>query len=116
MKIEAPVPGVSVRGSTTGRPLMAAFDLLGRRGALRILWELRGDEPLTFRALQSAAELSPATLNTRLRELRSAGLIEAEAGYRLSKLGRELRPALEPLDRWAEAWAKAHARRSRKRA
>jgi DNA-binding HxlR family transcriptional regulator len=110
MKTEAPVPGRRVRGSRTGRPLMAAFDLLGRRGVLRILWELRGAQALTFRALQSAADLSPATLNTRLRELREAGLIESEAGYQLSALGRQLSPALEPLNEWAAIWAKAHAR------
>ena len=34
---------------------MAALDLLGRRGSLRILWELREGVPLTFRALQDAA-------------------------------------------------------------
>jgi DNA-binding HxlR family transcriptional regulator len=110
MKAEAPVPGVRVRGSKTGRPLMAAFDLLGRRGVLRILWELRGGDALTFRALQSAADLSPATLNTRLRELRAAGLVEAESGYRLSKLGEQLLSAFEPLRAWAASWAKSHGR------
>ena len=38
----------SVRGSRTGRPIMALLDLLGRRWSLRILWELRG-APLTSR-------------------------------------------------------------------
>jgi DNA-binding HxlR family transcriptional regulator len=89
---------------------MAAFDLLGRRGALRILWELRGEQALTFRELSAAAELSPATLNSRLRELRVAGLVEADAGYALTKLGRALLPALEPLNGWAARWAKVHTR------
>ena len=40
-----------VRGSRTGRPIMAVLDLLGRRWMLRILWQLR-DGPLTFRALR----------------------------------------------------------------
>jgi DNA-binding HxlR family transcriptional regulator len=111
MKNEAPIPGTRVRGSTTGRPLMAAFDLLGRRGVLRILWELRAGDALTFRTLQSVAELSPATLNTRLRELRAAGLVEAEAGYKLTQMGTRLLPALEPLHGWAVSWAKAHGRR-----
>lgn len=110
MKNEAPVPGRKVRGSTTGRPLMAAFDLLGRRGTLRIVWELRDGRALTFRALQALAELPPATLNTRLRELREAGLVEMQGGYRLTALGRDLRPALEPLHRWAIRWAKLRAR------
>jgi DNA-binding HxlR family transcriptional regulator len=87
---------------------MAAFDLLGRRGVLRILWELRADTALTFRALQSAADLSPATLNTRLRELRDAGLITVDGGYQLSKLARQLLPALEPLHAWSVSWAKTH--------
>jgi DNA-binding HxlR family transcriptional regulator len=86
---------------------MAAFDLLGRRGVLRILWELRDGDAVTFRVLQAAAELSPATLNTRLRELREAGLVEADAGYRLSKLGSQLLPALEPLGAWSKQWAKS---------
>jgi DNA-binding HxlR family transcriptional regulator len=110
MKFEAVVPGRRVRGSKTGRPLMAAFDLLGRRGVLRILWELRGGAPFTFRELQAAAEMAPATLNTRLRELRAAGIIDASDGYRLSELGAKLLPALEPLHGWAIAWAKAYGK------
>ena len=106
MKSRAPVPGAKVRGSSTGRPLMAAFDLLGRRGTLRVLWELRDGHPQTFRALSAASELSPATLNTRLAELRDAGLVEAEGGYTLSALGGALLPALEPLHGWAVRWAK----------
>ncbi|MEQ9509453.1 MAG: hypothetical protein RLN92_10440 [Alloalcanivorax xenomutans] len=41
----------SVRGSTTGRPIMVLLDILGQRWTLRILWELR-DAPLSFRALR----------------------------------------------------------------
>lgn len=109
-KRDAPVPGTKVRGSSTGRPLMAAFDLLGRRGVLRILWELRSGEGQTFRGLQGATELSPATLNTRLRELRAAGLIDAERGYRLTQLAHDLSSALQPLHDWSSTWAKVHAR------
>ena len=68
---KTPHPGESARGSATGPPVMVALDPLGRRGALRILWELRAG-PLRFRALQAAADLSPSVLNARLRELRSA--------------------------------------------
>jgi DNA-binding HxlR family transcriptional regulator len=106
MKNEAPKPGRPVRGSKTGRPIMAALDLLGRRGALRIMWELRGDQPLTFRTLASAAELAPATLNTRLHELREGGIVALSDGYQLTALGRELMVALEPLTRWASRWAR----------
>jgi len=84
---------------------MAALDLLGRRGALRILWELREDRVLTFRVLQAAAELPPGTLNARLSELRAADLVAAEGGYRLGTRGAELITALWPLMAWSEAWA-----------
>ena len=107
MKIEAPRPGQRVRGSRTGRPVMAALDLLGRRGSLRVLWELRDGAPRTFRELSAAAELPPATLNTRLRELRDAGIVDADGGYKLSKLGLQLPAALAPLVEWAGSWAKA---------
>lgn len=86
---------------------MAALDLLGRRGALRIVWELREGRVLTFRALQAGAELPPGTLNARLAELRAADIVVADGGYRLSVRGGELIAALWPLMAWSEAWAAA---------
>ncbi len=105
--MNTPRPGRAVRGSKSGRPIMAAFDLLGRRWALRVVWELRS-EAHTFRSLQAAcADVSPAVLNTRLRELREAQLIErTDAGYALTKLGRQLIEALAPLDAWARRWGR----------
>lgn len=50
-----PKPGHKVRGSDTGRPIMALLDLLGRRWALRIIWELRAT-PLTFRELRTRCD------------------------------------------------------------
>jgi DNA-binding HxlR family transcriptional regulator len=102
-----PRVGRPVRGSSSGRPIMVLLDLLGRRGAMRVLWELRGSEPLTFRALQDAAATNPALLNTRLKELREAGLVDHDAGYRLTAEGRALLGALQPLWAWAEAWGGA---------
>lgn len=87
---------------------MVALDLLGRRGALRILWELRGGDPLTFRALQEAAATNPALLNKRLAELRAAAVItHAGRGYELTPDGRALLTALRPLEAWASRWAGA---------
>jgi DNA-binding HxlR family transcriptional regulator len=96
---------VPVRGSKSGRPIMAALDLLGRRWALRILWELR-DGPLTFRAIRESCEaVSPSVLNCRLRELRDAGVVErTEGGYALTHSGEGLRRSLVPLYRWAQEW------------
>jgi DNA-binding HxlR family transcriptional regulator len=103
-----PKPGRPVRGSVTGKPIMALIDLMGRRWVLRILWELRGS-PLTFRALQDACGgISPSVLNGRLGELRETALIDtAEDGYALTALGRELLTQFTPLTVWAEKWAKA---------
>lgn len=89
------------------QPIMEILDALGRRWALRILWELRG-EPLTFRALQEASGgLSPSVLNDRLRELSEMGIVEkAGDGYTLSNDGRQLGELLLPLDAWARRWAR----------
>ena len=72
----------AVRGSRTGRPVMALLDLLGRRWTLRIVWELR-----------------------------EAGLVELLAGdgYRLTPLGRELMESFLPLHHFAERWSKRTA-------
>ena len=87
---------------------MVVLDLLGRRTALRVLWELR-QGPLTFRALQEACETNTRLLNTRLVELRASRLIEHNgAGYVLTAEGRELAIALEPLSSWAGQWAKSN--------
>ena len=87
---------------------MAALDLLGRRWALRILWELRAG-PLSFRALREACgDVSPAVLNTRLAELRDAGIVESTAdGYATTAIGRDLCRALDPLSRWAQRWSRS---------
>ena len=97
-----------VRGSRTGPPIMALLDLLGRRWALRIVWELR-EGALTSRGLRAACdEASPTILQTRLTELREADLVELVPGngYRLTALGRELFETFLPLHRFAERWSK----------
>jgi DNA-binding HxlR family transcriptional regulator len=97
-----PLPGQTVRGSTTGRPVMALLDLLGRRWTLRVLWELRDPDGLTFRGLQARCdEVSSSVLADRLRELSEAGLVETGSGYRLTRQGADLLQLLRPLDEWA---------------
>lgn len=103
------VTGKSVRGSRSGRPIMALLDLLGRRMALRVLWELR-DGRLTFRALQAAAQTNPSVLNARLAELREAGFVDhGEEGYGLTATGQDLLLKFLPLHDWAESWARRRA-------
>jgi DNA-binding HxlR family transcriptional regulator len=102
-----------VRGSRSGRPVMALLDLLGRRWTLRVIWELR-EGPLVFRELQARCGISPSVLNTRLAELREALIVEAgESGYGLSARGAELLALLAPVNGWAAEWAAALRRSAR---
>lgn len=106
MPARTPRPGVPVRGSASGRPVMAALDLLGRRWTLRILWELH-QAPAGFRELQRRCErMSSSVLSARLGELTDSRLIALHAdGYRLTALGGDLVDALRPLDSWSRRWA-----------
>ena len=99
-------PGEPVRGSTTGRPLMAALDLFGRRWILRVLWELR-DGPQGFRPLQRRCDdMSSSVLAQRLAELEEVRLVvrTPDGQYELTPLGRDLGRALRPLEAWADRW------------
>ncbi len=92
---------------------MAALDLLGRRWALRVLWELRG-EPIGARALRNRCDvMSSSVLYERLTELGDAGLIEknADGNYTLTRIGITLGAALAPLDQWSKDWARAQNNR-----
>ncbi len=114
-----PRPGRGVRGSRSGRPVMALLDLLGRRWALRILWELREESPLSFNALQRACgAVSPSVLSQRLVELRESGLVEpdAEGRYRPTPLARDLEVPLLALDGFAKRWARRQLRSTRRAA
>jgi DNA-binding HxlR family transcriptional regulator len=86
---------------------MAALDLLGRRWALRILWELRHGPVGARELLGCCAGLSSSVLYDRLRELAAAGLIARteDGAYALTPMGAGLGAALEPLDAWATRWA-----------
>jgi DNA-binding HxlR family transcriptional regulator len=100
--------GPAVRGSKTGRPIMALLDLLGRRWTLRILWELREDT-LTSRELRAACgDASPTVMQQRLSELRAAGFISLreEGGYALTELGKELLQTFLPLHQFADRWTR----------
>ena len=79
------------------------MDLLGRRWALRLVWELRRST-LAFSELRERTGISPSVLSARLGELNDAGIVERDPGrrYRLSGRGRELARLLYELNRWAE--------------
>jgi len=101
-----PLPGSQVRGSKTGKPIMALLDLLGRTWSLGIIWNLHSG-PATFRELQQRCEkISPTLLNTRLKELKTLKLIESQqAGYQLSPQGFDLFEIISPLGDWSSQWA-----------
>ncbi|HLX37912.1 MAG TPA: helix-turn-helix domain-containing protein [Candidatus Binataceae bacterium] len=103
-----PKPGTPVRGSRTGRPIMALLDLLGRRWTLRILWELRDGGAATFAELRDRCDaMSPSVLNLRIAELRDAGIVDhRDGGYRLTGEGKNLLASLAPLTEWARRWAR----------
>jgi DNA-binding HxlR family transcriptional regulator len=105
---KTPRPGRAVRGSRTGRPIMALLDLLGQRWTLRVVWELRAGR-LTFRALQEACDgMSPTVLNGRLKALRESGLVDqvGSEGYGLTPLGGELLEVFLPVVAWSKRWAR----------
>jgi len=108
-----PKPGKPVRGSNTGRPIMALLDLLGRRWVMRIIWELRAT-PLTFRELRERCDdMSPTVLNQRLHELRETGLVDIApaGGYTLSPSGVSLLASMMPLLHWSEEWGNTLAQK-----
>ena len=95
---------------------MAALDLLGRRWALGVLWELRAG-PRTFNEVLRALDgLSPSVLSTRLAELSDARLVEAQrtGGYELTKIGSALGEALVPIEHWSHDWGRELHRASRR--
>ncbi|SFP58048.1 helix-turn-helix domain-containing protein [Variovorax sp. 770b2] len=80
--------------------------LLEARYALRVLWALRDGHAQTFRLLQdSVGGITPNTLNTRIKELREAGLVShGSDGYCLTLSGQDLLKRLSDLQAFAGKW------------
>jgi DNA-binding HxlR family transcriptional regulator len=88
--------------------MLALLDLLGRRWALRVLWELRL-EPASFQALHRRCDsMSTSVLSQRLAELRDAQLIERDqaGSYALTEAGSILLSRLDGIDEWTQEWAR----------
>ena len=89
--LPARLPGSRVR--TTGRPLMAALDLLGRRWALRILWEFAPGplgRPGVARALRQHVVERALRAARRARRARLVDQ-DDDGTYALTQLGRRPR-------------------------
>lgn len=111
-RARSPRPGSPVRGSRTGRPIMAAFDLLGRRWTMRVIWELHvAGRPLTFRELRARCEeLSSSVLTRRLHELSEGLLVTHDGtGYVLTPSGQTLVASMQPLIDWSHDWGRTIA-------
>jgi DNA-binding HxlR family transcriptional regulator len=89
-----------------------AVELVGRRWTGAILRVLM-DGPLRFSEVSAAVpELSDRLLSERMKELEARGMVERtvipgpplRVEYALSRMGRELEPALSELQRWANRW------------
>src|SRR5205807_2737428 len=108
---EQPGPGGGRRSSCW--PLYhAAVELVGKRWTGAILRVLM-DGPLRFSEIgQAVPELSDRLLSERMKELEARNIVERRVipgpplrvEYSLSRMGRELEPALSELQRWAKRW------------
>jgi DNA-binding HxlR family transcriptional regulator len=83
------------------------LELLESRYALRVLWALRDGHAQTFRLLQdSVGGITPNTLNSRIKEMREAGLVTHGAdGYLLTQSGMELARRIGEMQGFAVKWA-----------
>jgi DNA-binding HxlR family transcriptional regulator len=89
--------------------MLALLDLLGRRWALRILWELR-QQPASFQSLQRRCDsMSTSVLSQRLRELSESRLVEksGSSDYALTESGMRLLARLDGIDEWTQEWTQA---------
>jgi DNA-binding HxlR family transcriptional regulator len=89
-----------------------AVELIGRRWTGAILSVLM-DGPMRFSEIRQAVpELSDRLLSERMKELEARGIVERtviagpplKVEYALSRMGRELEPALAELQHWAARW------------
>ncbi len=87
--------------------------LLESRYAIRVLWALKDGHPQTFRLLQdSVGGVTPNTLNTRIKELREAGLLNhGDAGYIVTSAGADLLKRLSDISSFATKWAANQAKK-----
>jgi DNA-binding HxlR family transcriptional regulator len=88
------------------------LELLESRYAMRVLWALKDGHPQTFRLLQdSVGNITPNTLNTRIKEMRLAGLMShGDSGYTVTVLGADLLKRLNDLQAFAGKWVTSQAK------
>ncbi len=89
--------------------------LLESRYAMRVLWALRDGHSQTFRLLQdSVGSITPNTLNTRIKELREAGLMtHGSDGYSVTASGADLLKRLGDLQAFATKWSASQVKKAK---
>lgn len=102
-------------GSKENAAVNQLLALLEARYAVRVLWALRDGHAQTFRLLQdSVGGITPNTLNTRIKELREAGLLtHGGDGYVVTPTGMELLRRLADLQGFAAKWVAAQAKKAK---
>ena len=88
--------------------------LLESRYAIRVLWALKDGHAQTFRLLQdSVGGITPNTLNTRIKEMREAGLLtHGGDGYVVTTLGADLLKRMGDLSAFATKWAASQTKKA----
>ena len=89
------------------------LSLLEARYAMRVLWALRDGHAQTFRLLQdSVGGITPNTLNTRIKELREAGLMQhGSEGYSVTPTGSDLLRRMNEMQAFAAKWTASQAKK-----
>jgi DNA-binding HxlR family transcriptional regulator len=90
-----------------------AVELVGKRWTGAILAVMLQGGTMRFSEIaQAVPALSDRLLSERMKELEARGIVERRVGgasparveYELTKMGRDLAPALEELEAWAHRW------------
>jgi DNA-binding HxlR family transcriptional regulator len=96
-----------------GCPIARTLDVIGDRWTILILRDLLVFNRTRFSEfLESLQGLSPNLLSQRLKQLEQEGIVERHLysehpprmEYRLTEKGLALRPALEALKNWGDAY------------
>ena len=105
----------AISGSKENAAVNQLLALLEARYAIRVLWALRDGHAQTFRLLQdSVGGITPNTLNTRIKELREAGLLtHGSDGYVVTPSGMDLLRRLGELQGFAAKWVAMQAKKAR---
>jgi len=97
-----------------------AVELIGKRWSGAILRVMMVGELRFSQIAQAVPDLSDRLLSERMKELEARGVVERQVHsgppvrveYRLSAMGRDLEPALEEIQAWAQRWLDASQARS----